>query len=154
MEKVREHSYINFKSDEGYSALHYAILKSHEECVEILLNDPFIKFDSENKENADIFHLVAMTGNCSILMKLLAKWGQYLPYSVDKFKKTPAMYAIRNNNNDILFKLLQAGCKQNRNDTSLNTLLHYASAYGNFEAIMVLIDSIKQVKNKRSYYPW
>lgn len=29
LEKVREHSYINFKSDEGYSALHYAILKSH-----------------------------------------------------------------------------------------------------------------------------
>lgn len=30
LEKVREHHYINSKSDEGYSALHYAILKSHE----------------------------------------------------------------------------------------------------------------------------
>jgi ankyrin repeat protein len=46
LQKVREHSYINFRSDEGYSALHYAILNSQEECVEILLNDPFIKFDS------------------------------------------------------------------------------------------------------------
>jgi ankyrin repeat protein len=72
-----------------------------------------------------------MTGNCKILTKLLAKWGSALPNTFDKYKKTPAMYAIRNHNNEILFKLLSAGCKHNRNDSSLNTLLHYAAAYGN-----------------------
>lgn len=63
------------------------------------MNDPFIKFDSESKESTDIFHLVAMTGNCKILSKLLSKWGSALSNSVDTFKKTPAMFAIRNHNN-------------------------------------------------------
>jgi ankyrin repeat protein len=40
-----------------------------------------------------------MTGNLKILSKLLAKWGSTLSNSFDRFKKTPAMYAIRNNNN-------------------------------------------------------
>lgn len=54
----------------------------------------------------------------------------------------------------MLFKLLAAGCKHNRSDSSLNTLLHYAAAYGNVEAIMVLRDHLIQVKNKKNYYPW
>lgn len=96
-----------------------------------MLNDPFIKFDSDHRENCDIFHLVAMTGNCEILAKLAAKWGSAISNCVDRFKKTPAMYAIMNHNNEILFRLLSLGCKHNRCDTSLNTLLHYAAAYGN-----------------------
>ena len=47
LEKVREHSYINFRSDQGFSALQYAVLKSHEECVDLLLSDPYIKYDNE-----------------------------------------------------------------------------------------------------------
>ena len=30
LEKVRDHSYINFRSDEGYTALQYAILNNQE----------------------------------------------------------------------------------------------------------------------------
>lgn len=33
LEKMRDPNYINFKSEEGYTALHYAILKSHTECI-------------------------------------------------------------------------------------------------------------------------
>ena len=33
LEKVRDPLYINFRSDEGYTALHYAVLKDHIECV-------------------------------------------------------------------------------------------------------------------------
>lgn len=95
-----------------------------------------------------------MTGNCKILEKLLPKWGSAILTSVDKFKKTPAMYAIRNNNNEILFKLLSNGCKPTRADSSSNTLLHYAAAYGNYEAILGLRDILQQTKNKRGYYPW
>lgn len=75
--------------------------------------------------------MVAITGNCQIFAKLTAKWGLHISNSLDKYKKTPAMYAIMNNNNQILFKLLSLGSKHNRTDNSLNTLLHYAAAYGN-----------------------
>lgn len=65
------------------------------------------------------------------------------------------MYAIRNHNNNILYKLLVAGCRPYKSDSTLNTLLHYAAAYGNIEAIkMLLNNNIYQCKNKRNYYPW
>jgi len=39
-------------------------------------------------------------------------------------------------------------------DSSLNTLLHYAAAYGNIEAIMILKNHIEQSRNKRGLIPW
>jgi ankyrin repeat protein len=33
LEKVRDGVYINYKSEEGYTALHYAILRNNNECV-------------------------------------------------------------------------------------------------------------------------
>lgn len=39
-------------------------------------------------------------------------------------------------------------------DSSQNSLLHYAAAYGNIEAIMILKDRQEQSKNKKGLYPW
>jgi len=64
------------------------------------------------------------------------------------------MIAIRNNNNDCFVKLIENGCKLDKVDSSLNTLLHYAAAYGNIEAIIILKDRQYQTKNKRGLYPW
>jgi len=33
LEKCRDPNYVNSRSDEGYSALHYAVLNSHIECL-------------------------------------------------------------------------------------------------------------------------
>lgn len=85
---------------------------------------------------------------------MVTKWGSALSNCVDKYNKTPVMYAIRNHNNEIVHKLLSAGCKHNISDTSLNTLLHYAAAYGNIEAVIFLRDHINQTKNRKHYYPW
>lgn len=87
-------------------------------------------------------------------MELILK-KEILPYtSHDKFKKTPPMLAVRNNNNDCLVKLIENGCRLDKVDSSLNTLLHYAAAYGNIEAILILRERIPQTKNKRGLYPW
>jgi hypothetical protein len=65
------------------------------------------------------------------------------------------MIAIRNHNNDCLVKLLEHGCKLEKADSSFNTLLHYAAAYGNIEAIHILKQNgVIQTKNKRGIYPW
>jgi ankyrin repeat protein len=64
------------------------------------------------------------------------------------------MIAIRNNNNDCLVKLIENGCRMDKADSSLNTLLHYAAAYGNIEAIMILRDQVEQGRNKRGLIPW
>jgi ankyrin repeat protein len=71
-------------------------------------------------------------------------------HSQDKYKRTPAMFAIRNHNNDFLFKILEEGCKIDKLDSSQNSLLHYAAAYGNIEAIVFLkAQNVMQTKNKK-----
>jgi len=42
---VSESTYINFLSEEGYSALHYAVLRGHINCVMLFLSHPNIKLD-------------------------------------------------------------------------------------------------------------
>ena len=41
LEKMRDPYYIIYRNDEGYTALHFAVLKDHIGCLEILLNDRF-----------------------------------------------------------------------------------------------------------------
>lgn len=72
---------------------------------------------------------------------------------MDKYKRTPAMIAIRNNNNDCLVKLVENGCRIDKFDSSINSLLHYAAAYGNMEAITMLQDICPYRKNKKGLYP-
>jgi len=39
LEKVRDPHYINFKSDCGLAAIHYAVLEKHTDCFNIFLED-------------------------------------------------------------------------------------------------------------------
>lgn len=39
LDKVRDPHYINFKSDCGLTAIHYAVLEKHTECFDIFLED-------------------------------------------------------------------------------------------------------------------
>ena len=48
------------------------------------------------------------------------------------------MIAVRNNNNDCFVKLVENGCRIDKIDSSMNSLFHYAAAYGNMEAIYML----------------
>ena len=46
LQKTKDGLYINFKGEEGLSALHYATINKHHECIELLLNDPFVDKNS------------------------------------------------------------------------------------------------------------
>ena len=105
LEKVRDPNYINYKSEEGYTALHYAIIQNNIECIDLLINDPYVDLWALTKDKGDLFHLLAGTGNTEIMDQVLKK--EVLPYtSIDKYKRTPTMIAIRNNNNDCFVKLV------------------------------------------------
>jgi ankyrin repeat protein len=122
LEKVRDPNFINFRSSEGYTALHYAILNDHIECVRVILNDPyFIEVNEEWKGVVnDMFSLVAGTGNQEIfeLLKMKFKGSFSALDRCDGFKRTPTMLAIRNHNNEILYSLLDEGCKHTKCDST------------------------------------
>lgn len=39
---MRDKEYINHKSEEGLTALHYSVINKHQECVSLLLDDPLV----------------------------------------------------------------------------------------------------------------
>lgn len=41
-----------------------------------------------------------------------------------------------------------------KTDSSGNTLLHYAAAYGNLHVLKFLLGFIKQTQNKEGFHPW
>ena len=64
------------------------------------------------------------------------------------------MIAVRNNNNDCFMKLVENGCRIDKIDSSMNSLLHYAAAFGNMEAILMLQETdCPYRKNKKGLYP-
>ncbi len=128
LEKVRDAQYINFKSDEGLAAIHYAVIGRHLECLALMMEDQLVEKNIETKEGMSVLHLAAATGQKDVIKLLLEKGINIEP---DNFRRTPLMLAIRNNHNDIFFNLFHASIKYNRRDFSHNTLLHYAAAYGN-----------------------
>jgi ankyrin repeat protein len=73
-------------------------------------------------------HLAAGLGNKDIVKLILSKDNRC---TVDAFRRTPFIIALRNHQNDIFFQLIKETQSNFKRDYSNNTLLHYAAAYGN-----------------------
>ena len=57
----------------------------------------------------------------------------------DKYKRTPLIMAARNGNSRVLALLLKHNANSNAVDTSGNTALHNAAAYGWIECVRLLV---------------
>lgn len=69
----------------------------------------------------ELFYIVAGTGNVDIFRLLVDKFPSFLstPFEkYEKFRKTPPMLAIRNHNNELLYLLLEEGCKYTKCDST------------------------------------
>jgi ankyrin repeat protein len=97
-------------------------------------------------------HLVCGTGNLEIF-KELVNAGLALD-CYDKHSRTPIMFAVRNHNHGIVEEIIRMKGKYYKEDSSFNTVLHYAAAFGNLRFLPYLLERMRQKKNKRSYYPW
>lgn len=110
------------------SALHYATINQHQECLSILLDDPLVNHMEETKEKFSILHLAVGLGDRQIVKLILSK---DIKCTWDNFRRSPLVIALRNHQNDIFFELLKESQAFIKKDYSNNTLLHYAAAYGN-----------------------
>jgi ankyrin repeat protein len=111
-----------------------------------------VDINTETKDKQTALHLACGTGNVQIIGILIAR-GAYADY-YDRCKRTPFMFALRNNNYEAFRMLINEGVKLYKCDSSLNSMLHCAAAYGNCPILKYLIGILKQTKNKSNLYPW
>ena len=64
-----------------------------------------------------------------------------LLFSPDKLKVTPLMHAVISGQAHIVSYLLNLGCNADAADTSGNTCVHYAAAYGWYHCLRLLLDA-------------
>lgn len=69
----------------------------------------------------------------------------------DKFKRTALTMAVRNGHTKIASLLLQRGSEWDHPDSSMNTPLHYAAAYGWLDCIELLLKAGADVNSQNSW---
>lgn len=102
---------INAQTEEGYTALHYAVLKGHTNIVTELLASQFcfntIEVNARNIYGWTALHLAAQKGHTDIVKKLLAKGSRFTAFDTQDIDgRTALHHAVLADNIDIVKKLL------------------------------------------------
>ncbi|XP_055957133.1 poly [ADP-ribose] polymerase tankyrase [Patella vulgata] len=122
-----------------YTALHLAVTHFHTEVVRVLIKHGanLNRQLSAGKEKLSALMIAAATGQLEIV-RMLVQAGATVEL-LDKFKRTALTHAIKNGNTHVASYLLYLGADPNRTDSSGNTLVHYAAAYGWYFCLKLLI---------------
>ncbi|GAB6020532.1 hypothetical protein CHUAL_003215 [Chamberlinius hualienensis] len=132
---------INRANRDTYTPLHLACIQGHLDVVKSL-----VKYGADmekptglGKNKATPLMLVCQHGHLEML-KFLVNSGAKLD-ARDKLKRTAMTYAVMNGHAHIASHLLRMGCDPSTADSSGNSLLHYAVAYGWWFCIKLLLDA-------------
>ncbi|RSL42855.1 hypothetical protein CEP54_015327 [Fusarium duplospermum] len=134
---------------DGRTPLHLAVEGGHQECVNLLLKHLVPR-------QGDIWgrtpvHLAAIGQNYAIGRELLAHFSE--PLKVDKLGNTPLTYLLRNENDktveqgraDFARDLMATWKMDKVDDGSGNSLLHYAAAFSDEDAVETLVKELGNV---------
>ncbi|KAH0795194.1 serine/threonine-protein phosphatase 6 regulatory ankyrin repeat subunit B isoform X1 [Histomonas meleagridis] len=173
---------INQKDKKGNTILHYLLHDSMLPVVKKILKNTSLSLIDKNNDDDTPFHLLCKTGAIQILtlyLRTLEANNRDVLDSVDKFGKTPIMYALENNHQnclsslhsygvinyltkyvnendfDSIKNLVENGHTVNSNDAKGMTPLHYASIKGDTKIIKYLIDHKADLKaqDSQGMYP-
>ena len=84
--------------------------------------------------------LASANGNLAMVTMLITEYRAKVE-KVDKFKRTALTHAIMNGASNVASYLVNLGANVNKCDSSGNSLLHYACAYGWYFCVKLLIDA-------------
>ncbi|XP_067682285.1 poly [ADP-ribose] polymerase tankyrase-like [Haliotis asinina] len=131
---------LNRPNRNTYCPIHLAILNGHSDVVKVLIKHgaDLNKQVSAGKEKKSPLMMAAETGNLDVA-RLLVQNGATVEL-LDKFKRSALTHAVINGNSHVASYLLYLGADPNRADSSGNTLVHYAAAYGWFFTLRMLIN--------------
>ncbi|XP_064602038.1 poly [ADP-ribose] polymerase tankyrase-like isoform X2 [Liolophura sinensis] len=130
--------------------IHIAVEKGYVEVVRCLIkykveiNKPV----SAGKEKLTPLMMAACRGHLDIV-RILVESSATIEQA-DKMKRTALIHAVMNGNAHIASYLLRMGADANRIDSSGNSVVHYAAAYGWYFCVKLLLENANADPNKEN----
>eukprot|EP01080_Neovahlkampfia_damariscottae_P000072 gene72-4321_t len=132
---------LMIQSKNGFrdTGLHLAARRGHVKVVEYLLTVPNCDKSYKNTKAETPLAVASQYGHFDIVKLLIAsKLDINQELKGDKFKKTPLHHSVMNGHFEISKYLLLNGFDPNSVDTSNNSVVHYAAAFGYADILNLL----------------
>ena len=121
----------------GCTALHRSVYWRRSEVTDRLLEREDLPLNTKALSGLSALHSVCLRGDVPIIQKLLSKGASIaIP---DKFGRTPFHYAAMKFGEDVLQLFVDRGANINDVDDNGFSVLHFAVAGGNIEAVRYLV---------------
>ncbi|CAK4157460.1 unnamed protein product, partial [Aphanomyces euteiches] len=141
----------------GARPIHFAAENGHSNVVEVLLQAG-ANGNASFSDKSTALHLAAQEGHLECV-RVLLKHGVIVD-APSKVRRTPLMSACMNGHVQVSVELLNAGSNaydvfKNAVDSSLNSVMHYAAAYGWLSCVKLLhsISAVTWFRNAWGYTP-
>lgn len=154
---------VNFKGEDGYTCLMYAVMNDDEELVRYLLSETNVDVNVKNDDGQTVLHVAIeypssktiglLLGRQDIDINVVDKNG-YTPYSLacemedipltDEVESVNTCFlsaVVKENNNTVQLLLTHPKLDVNYQNANQKTALHLAIEYKNIEAIDYLFTS-------------
>ncbi|GAM25600.1 hypothetical protein SAMD00019534_087750 [Acytostelium subglobosum LB1] len=138
--KTKDLNIAMFKNKKGVTALHFAAENNQMGAMRLLLEEEKADVNVPEKSTKYTPLMKACIQGHIDMVKLLVEEGKADIEKKDKFKHTAIMLAAKNGHLRIVSYLLHMNANIKVVDSSKNTLLHYAAAYGWFEICKYLVE--------------
>ena len=140
---------------DSWCPLHIAVAHQNHKVTEVLLNHGAKpnKLLSTTYDKISPLMLAAANGDLTMIKLLITKKAKIELH--DRYKRTALTHAVINGSSNVASYLLSLGADPNKLDSSQNSNLHYACAYGWWFCMKVIIDAgaILDAKNEWSLTP-
>jgi ankyrin repeat protein len=123
-----------------WTALHHASYHGHAGACRVLIQEGAKAEAPDARSKATPLHFAATQGHTDCI-KVLIEEGKCDIDIADKFGVTPLHSACKNGQYGAVVVLLSFGADVNGGDTSENTPLHYAAAYGWLDIVQLLVET-------------
>jgi ankyrin repeat protein len=124
------------KDGAGNMPIHHAAAGGHSGVIQVLTTEFGQKIDVPGPDRMTALGVATAKGNIDCAKWLLDHGAK--PSKRDKFKRTPLMTALMNVQSECAALLLSHGSPFDLQDSSENSAMHYAAAYGCREGVEML----------------